>query len=143
MIGHSLDVSLTFFQCLIVKFLIHLNRRVFVMCSYIFPAWCLCLLGVPKGSENVPSMPFTDTDRYLFETAHDKMACATIEDSDQPGHPPCLIRVFPVRMKKAWLVLSVSSSSWCLGRAVVCDCGTPWTFLLPYQRTTKPTKWHV
>ena len=30
------------------------------------------------------------------------------------------------------LVLSVSSSSWCLGRAVVCDCGTPWTFLLPF-----------
>ena len=25
-----------------------------------------------------------------------------------------------------------SSSSWGLGRAVVCDCGTPWTFLLPF-----------
>ena len=23
------------------------------------------------------------------------------------------------------------SSAWCLGRAAVCDCGTPWTFLLP------------
>ena len=30
----------------------------------------------------------------------------------------------------ACLDLSVSSSSWCLGRAAVCDCGTPWTFLL-------------
>ena len=30
------------------------------------------------------------------------------------------------------LVLSVSSSSWCLERAAVCDCGTPWTFLLPF-----------
>ena len=27
--------------------------------------------------------------------------------------------------------LSVSSSSWGLGRAAVCDRGTPWTFLLP------------
>ena len=27
---------------------------------------------------------------------------------------------------------SVSSSSWCLGRAAVCDCGTPWTFFLPF-----------
>ena len=27
---------------------------------------------------------------------------------------------------------SVSSSSWCLGRAAVCDCDTPWTFLLPF-----------
>ena len=24
------------------------------------------------------------------------------EDSDQPGHPPSLIRVFAVRMKKGW-----------------------------------------
>ena len=26
--------------------------------------------------------------------------------------------------------MSVSSSSWGLGNAAVCDCGTPWTFLL-------------
>ena len=31
------------------------------------------------------------------------------------------------------LVVSVSSSSWCLGRAAVCDCGSPWTFLLPFS----------
>ena len=31
----------------------------------------------------------------------------------------------------ACLDLSVSSSSWCLGRAAVCDCGTRWTFFLP------------
>ena len=28
--------------------------------------------------------------------------------------------------------MSVSSSSWGLGRAAVCDCGTPWTFLSPF-----------
>ena len=28
--------------------------------------------------------------------------------------------------------LSVSFSFWGLGRAAVCDCGTPWTFLLPF-----------
>ena len=32
----------------------------------------------------------------------------------------------------ACLDLSVSSSFWCLGIAAVCDCGTPWTFLLPF-----------
>ena len=32
-----------------------------------------------------------------------KMACAPSEDSDQPGYPPSLIRVFAVRMKKAWV----------------------------------------
>ena len=30
-----------------------------------------------------------------------KMACAPSEDSDKPWHPPSLIRVFAVRMKKA------------------------------------------
>ena len=36
----------------------------------------------------------------LFESAQDKtnkMACATSEDSEQPGHPPSLIRIFVVR----------------------------------------------
>ena len=33
--------------------------------------------------------------------------------------------------------MSVSSSSWGLGRAAVCDCGTPWTFLLPFFGSTK------
>ena len=39
-----------------------------------------------------------------FEPPHDKtskMACAPSEDSDQPGHPPSLTRVFAVRLKKA------------------------------------------
>ena len=34
--------------------------------------------------------------------------------------------------------MSVSSSSWCLGRAAVCDCGTPWTFLLPWFAMREP-----
>ena len=33
-----------------------------------------------------------------------KMACAPSEDSCKPGHPPSLIRVFAVRMKKAWIL---------------------------------------
>ena len=42
-----------------------------------------------------------------------------------------LILVLFVRLFDLCLFrLSVSSSSWCLGRAAVCDCGTPWTF--PY-----------
>ena len=42
-----------------------------------------------------------------FELPHDKtneMACAPSEDSYQPGHPTSLIRVFVVRMKKAWVL---------------------------------------
>ena len=40
-----------------------------------------------------------------------------------------LFRTF-VRFAFVW-VLSVSFSSWCLGRAVVCDCCTTWMFRLP------------
>ena len=49
----------------------------------------------------------------LYEPPHDKtnkMAYAPSEDSEQPGHLPSLIRVFAVRMKKAW-VLSYSLST--------------------------------
>ena len=41
----------------------------------------------------------------IYEPPHDKtikVACAPSEDSDQPGHPPSLIRVFTVRLKKQW-----------------------------------------
>ena len=33
-----------------------------------------------------------------------KMASADSQDSDQPGHPPSLIRVFAVPTKKAWVL---------------------------------------
>ena len=49
-----------------------------------------------KGNEILP----------IFEPPHDKtnkMECVPSEDSDQPGHPPSLIRVFAIRMKKAWV----------------------------------------
>ena len=36
--------------------------------------------------------------------------------------------------------MPVSSSSWGLGRAAVCDCGTPGTFLLPYFYSTNRPK---
>ena len=41
------------------------------------------------------------------EPQHDKtnkMACVPSEDSYQPGHSPKLIRVFAVRLKKAWVL---------------------------------------
>ena len=43
----------------------------------------------------------------IHEPPHVKtnqMACAPSEDSDQPGHPHSLIRVFTVCMKKAWVL---------------------------------------
>ena len=46
-------------------------------------------------------------DQKTFEPPHNKtykMACVPSKDSDQPGHPPSPIRVFAVRMKKAWVL---------------------------------------
>ena len=40
------------------------------------------------------------------------MACASSEDSDQPGHLPSLIRVFAVHMKKAWVLSYPLSTQW-------------------------------
>ena len=43
----------------------------------------------------------------IIESMHNKtnkMTCASSEDSDQPGHPPSLIRVFAVRSKKDWVL---------------------------------------
>ena len=43
------------------------------------------------------------------------MAYAPSEDSDQPGHPPSLIRVFAVRIKKHWVLNYLLSAQRRLG----------------------------
>ena len=46
--------------------------------------------------------------------------CAASEDSDQSGHPPSLIRVFAVRMKKAWVLSYLLSAQRSLIRLGEC-----------------------
>ena len=41
---------------------------------------------------------------YTIYEPRQQNECAPSEDSDQPGHPPSLIRVFAVRMKKPWVL---------------------------------------
>ena len=48
------------------------------------------------------------------------------------GEERANLSTFRTFVRFALLVVSVSSSSWCLGRAAACDCGTPWTFVLPF-----------
>ena len=68
----------------------------------------------------------------LNEPPHDKtnkVACAPSEDSDQPGHPPSLIRVFTVRRKKAWVLsypLSAQRSLWSDWADVQADLSLRW-----------------
>ena len=52
---------------------------------------------------------------FTFDPAHDKtykMTCVSSKDSDHPGHPPSLIRVFIVRMKKPWVLSYPLSTQW-------------------------------
>ena len=49
------------------------------------------------------------------------------------GEERANLSAFRTFVRFVCLDLSVSSSSWGLGRAAVCDCGTPWTFLLPFS----------
>ena len=57
---------------------------------------------------NIRQMKFWSmVGKHAFEPPLDKtnkLACAPSEDSDQPGHPPSLIRVFAVHIKKAWVL---------------------------------------
>ena len=51
-----------------------------------------------KISENLQWFLFYKSHR-MSQGKTNKMTCASSEDSAQPGHPPSLIRVWPVRMK--------------------------------------------
>ena len=56
--------------------------------------------------------------------------CVTSKDSDQPGHSPSLIRVFTVRMKKAWFLgypLSAQQRLWSDWANAQADLSLRWT----------------
>ena len=68
----------------------------------------------------------------IIEPPRDKTNKMTApnEDSDQPGHPPSLIRVFPVRMKKAWVLsypLSTQRRLWSDWADAQVDLSLCWT----------------
>ena len=45
-----------------------------------------------------------DDNTWAATWQNQQNGCASSQDSDKPGHPPSLIRVFVVRMKKAWVL---------------------------------------
>ena len=89
-------------------------EQTFVSPSHRSSIWNLTLIGPVVSEEKMLSVDDVrqrTTEAYLsykltkwaFGSGELKMTCAPSEDSDQPGHPPSLIRVFAVRMKKAWV----------------------------------------
>ena len=91
------------YQTIPVKCLISLTWCLCLCSKYVFIAFGpLFLLACPQSffkylfiEKQLSSIPRSV--ESTFEPPHDKtnkMACAPSEDSDQPGHPPSLIRVF-------------------------------------------------
>ena len=76
-------------------------------------AWCWdlqgasCVTKVPEwinweGQDSLVHSMFNTT---RATTRQNQLSdCVSGEDSDQPGHPPSLIRIFAVRMKKDWVL---------------------------------------
>ena len=79
------------------------------ICYVNFP-YILCVCMIYKLiiiCDNRIVMRQRHCDKFIIEPPHDKtnkMTCAPSEDSDQSGHLPSLIRVFAVRMEKAWVL---------------------------------------
>ena len=53
--------------------------------------------------------------KYIWAATWQNQHCGCVPSKDQPGHPPSLIRVFAVHMKKPWVLsypLSVQRRLW-------------------------------
>ena len=61
-----------------------------------------CVLYIGKESY---IYAIVDNTSWAATWQNQQSDCAPSEDSDQPGHQPSLIRVFAVRMKKAWVLI--------------------------------------
>ena len=101
--------------------------------QYIITVFILySLIGWNKFQEH-ESQTWTSGTRSIWthtnKPPHDKtnkMACAPSEDSNQPGHLPSLIRVFAVRMKKAWVLSYPLSPQWRLWVDAQADLSLRW-----------------
>ena len=134
---HFYHTSKAHIDCIVINALRIKCILNFDICTYIHKGWyisfghtvwILCMYDKFSETESVRnsstntvmilSIRKTGPGNSITEPPHhktNKMACAPSEDSDQPGHPPSLIRVFPVRMKKAQVLsypLSAQRKFW-------------------------------
>ena len=90
------------------------NRKIFQMCFSDFQQGKKkkALLKTTSLIYLRNLLKFTYLSRHMTKPTSDHVPR---EDSDQPGHPPSLIRVFAVRLKKAWVLsypLSTQQRLW-------------------------------
>ena len=79
---------------------VHTMIRVYTVCHSFYIIW--------TQSSNVKTIILS---RLMTKPTKGSVSS---KDSDQPGHPPSLIRVFAVRMKKHWVLSYPLSALWSL-----------------------------
>ena len=82
-----------------------------------------------KDTENISVELCMGKTKWAATWQNQQNDSAPSEDSDQPGHPPSLIRVVPVRMKKAWVLsypLSAQRRLWSDWADVQADMSLGW-----------------
>ena len=84
----------------------------------VYPHWVksqlpvtIQLITLNRGEKITENLSFLSK-KCVATWQNQKSDCAPREDSDKPGHPPSLIRVFAVRMKKAWVLSYPLSAQW-------------------------------
>ena len=86
-----------------------LRFRIYVTSRLVYQRFMLYSVYEPPHDKKKKKT--TTKKKQQQKTKKKKMACAPSEDSNQPEHPPSLIRVFAVRMKKVWILSFPASHS--------------------------------
>ena len=97
---------LTSFCCLFHRFSIDMLPRVSIF-TPVDLRWLTWNCGRwSKRFFGTSVIPYGNGDQSIWAATwqNQQNECAPCEDSDQPGIPPSLIRVFAVRMKKHWVL---------------------------------------
>ena len=88
--------------------------------------------------------PKNDQVKWAASWQNQQSECVPSQDSDQPGHPPSLIRVFAVRMKKAWILsylLSAQRRLWSDWADAQADLSLRWAHSHIVDFVTRRLKW--
>ena len=94
--------------------------------AYIWSVLCMYLWSLFDGMSNQCWSAWNE----LPHDKTNKMEYAPSKDSDQPGHPPSLIRVFAVCMKKAWVLRpTIKKILFAVSRPTQKNCPYPQKFI--------------
>ena len=84
------------------------------------------ILGLVADS---PSVSSKKSDKWAMAWQNQQNGCAPSKDSNHPGHPPSLIRIFAVRIKKPWVLsypLSTQQRHWSVWADAQADLSLLW-----------------